>query len=121
MTDLTPIFEYSRTNCAAICTFLVPANITATSLTLGLVAFKRSQKQVLCSVAASISLAILMCLHVATWLAIRVIMMETFLLLGLGMLCLATNLIACVYPGLIQHVRKELVNAVAKRFTFNPL
>lgn len=119
MIDLTPIFEFSRTNCAGICAFLVPANITATSVTLGLVSFNRPQKQVLSSVAVGISLAVLMCLHVATWLMIGVVMMETFILLGLGLLCLATNLVAFVYPGWVQWVKQEIVRVMAKRFAFH--
>jgi hypothetical protein len=118
--DLTTIFEFSRTYCATICAFLVPANITATSITLGLVGFNRPQKQILGAVGVATGLAITMCLHVATWFMIGVVMTETFILLGLGLLCLVTNLTAFIYPGWIQRLRKGIVMAFTKRFTLNP-
>jgi hypothetical protein len=98
----------------------VPANITATSIVLGLISFNRPQKQVLGAVGVAVSLAVTMCLHVATWLMIGVVMTETFILLGLGMLCLVTNLIAFVDPSLVQRLRKGIVSSIVKRFTLNP-
>jgi len=97
MLDLNPIFEFSRTNCVAICAVLVPANLLATSQTLLLLWFRRPLQQMRLMVAIASLYALVMVLHVMTWLMIGVVMMPTFILLGLGAMCLVTNLGAIAY------------------------
>lgn len=102
MLDLNPLFEFSRTNCVAICAVLVPANLLATSQTLLLLWFRRPLKQVWLMVAIASFYALVMVLHVMTWLMIGVVMMQTFILLGLGAMCLCTNLGAIAYASYRQ-------------------
>jgi hypothetical protein len=102
MLDLNPLFEFSRTNCVAICAVLVPANLLATSQTLLLLWFRRPLKQVWLMAAIASLYALVMVLHVMTWLIIGVVMMPTFILLGLGAMCLCTNLGAIAYASYRQ-------------------
>jgi hypothetical protein len=107
MFDLNPILEFSRTNCVAICAALVPANLLATSQTLLMLWFRRPMRQMWLMVAIASLYALVMVLHVMTWLMIGVVMVQTFILLGLGAMCLCTNLGAIAYaiyrqPNLYQ-------------------
>ncbi|WP_199333408.1 hypothetical protein [Oculatella sp. FACHB-28] len=99
MIDLNPLFEFSRTNCVAICAVLVPANLLATSQTLLLLWFRRPLRQVWLMAAIASLCALVMVLHVMTWLIIGVVMMQTFILFGLGAMCLCTNLGAIAYAS----------------------
>jgi hypothetical protein len=97
MLDLNPLLEFSRTHCVAICAVLVPANLLATSQTLLLLWLRRPLRQLGLMVAVSSVYALIMVLHVVTWLVVGVVMMPTFILLGLGATCLCTNLGAIAY------------------------
>ncbi|WAL58394.1 hypothetical protein [Thermocoleostomius sinensis] len=88
------LFEFSRTHCVAICAVLVPANLLATLQTLLLIWFRRSPKQIYAMSLAASLYALLLILHVLTWLAIGVVMLPTYILTGLGSLCLLINLVA---------------------------
>lgn len=92
MPDLTPIFEFSRSHCIAICAVLVPANLLATLQTLIMVGLHRPASQVQLMVWVSSFYAGLMIAHVGTWLMIGVVMLPTYILLGLGMTCLFVNI-----------------------------
>jgi ABC-type Fe3+-siderophore transport system permease subunit len=94
MLDLTPVCEFSRTYCAAICAVLVPVNLLATSQTMMMVWFRRPLAQVGLMGSVSSLYALVMVLHVMTWLMIGVVMLPTYVLLGLGSTCLMTNLLA---------------------------
>jgi hypothetical protein len=91
MLDPISLTDFSRTHCAAICTVLVPANLTATLQTLLFAGFQRPAKQLHLMAVVSCGYALIMILHVATWLMIGVVMIPTFILLGLGSLCLGIN------------------------------
>jgi len=96
MIDFNPLFEFSRTHCIAICALLVPANLLATLQTLLFVWFARPVTQIY-SIATVASLyALLMILHVMTWLTIGVVMLPTYILSFLGCLCLLINSTAIV-------------------------
>jgi hypothetical protein len=64
----------------------------------------------------AIACALLMALHVLTWFIIGVIMIQTFVLLSLGLVCLGLNLWAVWHPSsmkwilehLIQHTKQSL-------------
>ena len=91
MFDITSLAEFSRSNCVAICTFLVPANIVATGLVLISLFLHRPYSQLLpLSITASV-VASLLFVHVGTWFMIGVVMLPTFILLGLGTTCLVVN------------------------------
>ena len=102
MLDLNPLLEFSRTHCVAICTVLVPANLIATSQTLLLLWFRRPLRQLWLMVAVASLYALVMVLHVMTWLMIGVVMIQTFILFGLGATCLCTNLGAIAYASYRQ-------------------
>ena len=97
MFDLEPIFEFSRYNCVAICSFLVPANLIATVTTLVLVSTSQSLSQIRSSMAIASIFAITLFLHVSTWFTIGVVTPVTFILFGLGTTCLLINFLAVVY------------------------
>ncbi len=97
MLYLEPIFEFSRQNCVNICSFLVPANLLVTILTLTLLGMQRPLSQIKISVSVATIFALTLFLHIATWFIIGVITPVTFILAGLGTTCLLTNLVAIFY------------------------
>ncbi len=123
MLDLNPLFEFSRNQCVAICAFLVPANLLATLQTLIFVGRHRSRFQIGIITTIASFYALLMILHVATWLMIGVIMVPTYVLLGLGCTCLAINGWAIAYPNsmrqLFQYVGQHLRQWFPKPLNFS--
>lgn len=99
MFDFDLLFEFSRAHCIAICAFLVPANLLATSQTLILVGLHRPQVQIRRSVGVAVICALVMILHVLTWFMIGVVMPPTYVLLGLGSVCLGINLWAVIHAS----------------------
>ena len=97
MLDFQSIFEFSRNNCVAICSFLVPANLITTIATLALVIMDRSLLKISWSMGIASILATTLFLHVSTWFIIGVITPVTFILFGLGTTCLAINALAIIY------------------------
>ena len=97
MFDLEPIFEFSRLNCVTICSFLVPANLLATLMTLILSIIGQSSSRIGFTVTLATTFAVTLFLHVSTWFMIGVITPVTFILLGLGTTCLSINLLALIY------------------------
>ncbi|MEA5551149.1 hypothetical protein VB713_09205 [Anabaena cylindrica UHCC 0172] len=97
MLDFNTLAELSRANCAGICAFLIPANILSTFLTITLTALNRPTIQVWQSAGFASIFACVMMLHVYTWLMIGVVMLPTYILLGLAITCLLTNLAAILW------------------------
>jgi phosphoglycerol transferase MdoB-like AlkP superfamily enzyme len=97
MIDFNTLAEISRTNCSGICAFLIPANILATSLTIILTVINRPTIQVWQAAGFASMFAFVMLLHVYTWFMIGVVMLPTFILLGLAITCLVTNLAAMIW------------------------
>ncbi|NET55040.1 MAG: hypothetical protein F6K47_02200 [Symploca sp. SIO2E6] len=97
MIDPNTILEFSRSNCVAICAFLVPANLLLTLQTLVLTVLSRPQSQIRNAVVVACIPAVLIILHVCTWLMIGVVMAPTFILLCLGGTCLGINFWAMFY------------------------
>jgi hypothetical protein len=87
------LFEFSRTHCVAICAALVPMNLLATLQTMIFAGIGRPIAQVHLMAKISSLYALLLLLHVLTWLAIGVIMAPTYILTFLGCLCLLINLV----------------------------
>jgi hypothetical protein len=114
--NLEPIFQFSRQNCVAICSFLVPANLVATLSTLILVGLQRPLVQVKLSVTMATLLAGVLFLHVATWFIIGVITPVTFILAGLGTTCLLVNLVAVVYRQELSYLLSK-INVLLKSYT----
>jgi hypothetical protein len=104
MFDYTALFEFSRNHCVAICAFLVPANLLTTLGTLVLSARNRPLRQIFAVAAIALFWAGLMVLHVMTWFLIGVVMAPTFVLLGLGSVCLVINLWAVLNQANLRHL-----------------
>jgi hypothetical protein len=92
------IFEFSRANCGAICAFLVPANLLLTLQTMVFAGLRRPRGQVRQAALLACIPAVVMVLHVGTWLMVGVVAIPTFVLLGLGSVCLGTNAWAMARP-----------------------
>lgn len=86
--------DFSRSHCLAICAFLVPANLIATSQTILFTLLKRSALQVFTISTIATIYALLMISHVMSWFVVGVVMAPTFILMFLGITCLAINAIA---------------------------
>jgi hypothetical protein len=99
MLELNSIAEFSRCHCIGICAFLVPTHLLFASTIMWFVAVDRSLRQIYTAVGLSVFAAIIMLLHVATWWAIGVVMLPTFILPTLAITCLAIDMIAVFLPG----------------------
>jgi len=97
MINFTTLLEFSRMHCVAICAVLVPLNLIATLRTLFLVGLNRPIGTVRLAVGLACLVALVMVLHVLTWFVIGVVMMQTYVLLSLGGVCLSVNLWAVVH------------------------
>lgn len=104
MLELNSIAEFSRCYCIAICAFLVPTHLVLACTTMWLVALERSTKQIYTAVSLSVIAATIMLLHVATWWAIGVVMLPTFILPTLALTCLAIDIYAVVNPQQMRHL-----------------
>ena len=91
MIDFVTICEFSRQNCIAICAFLVPANLLATSLTLIFLWFRRPLPQLKLSAMVATGFAVVLVLHVYTWFMIGVLRPVSFILVTLASVCLLIN------------------------------
>lgn len=105
---LNSLFEFSRTHCIAICAFLVPANLLSTSLTLGLVVLRRPTVQIQRAVSLANCFALVMVLHVLTWLIVGVVMPPTYILFWLATTCLVINIWAIAQPASLNRVLNML-------------
>lgn len=111
MLDINPLFEFSRNHCIAICAVLVPANLTATTLTLVAIGRHRNLHRVRQLTAIASAVALLMVLHVMTWLIVGVIMAPTFILFALGSICLLMNGWAIAHPASLASLLNRLMLA----------
>jgi hypothetical protein len=108
--DLNTMAEFSRCYCIGICAFLVPANLLLASSVMLLVALNRSKQLIYAIICVALVPAIVLFLHVATWWAIGVVMLPTFILPILVSTCLMIYAYAVVNP---QHMRNLLI-AISK-------
>ena len=122
MFDFNTLFEFSRTNCVAICAFLVPANLLFTSQTMIVTGLRRPQVQVRQAAVLACIPALVMVFHVFTWLMIGVVMAPTYILLALGSICLGINFWALVHsPSMVRFLTSHwaLVAGYLQRTTGN--
>lgn len=96
MFDFNTLTEFSCVNCIAICAFLVPANLIATSLTI-ITALVRPTVQVWQAAVIASIFALLMIWHVFTWFLVGIVLTPTYILLCLGSSCLLINIVAIAY------------------------
>jgi len=104
--ELTSIVEFSRSHCIGICAVLVPTNLGLAIATMVLVGLNRSARTIYTTVALSVLPAIILLLHVATWWAIGVVMLPTFILPVLAVTCLVIQAYALINP---QQLRNSLI------------
>ncbi len=97
MLDFNTLFEFSRTNCIAICAFLVPANLLLTARTVVLTALRRPHTQVRQAALLAFIPALVMILHVYTWLMIGVVMAPTYILFWMASICIGINIWAVTH------------------------
>ena len=117
MLDFTSLFEFSRSHCVAICTFLVPANLLATSLTMFRVGLRYPSAQVWQAVGLASFFALVMIFHVLTWFMVGVVMAPTYILLLLGSVCLSVNLWAIAHPTSMSRVLRACATPLVARLT----
>lgn len=110
ITTLGAIGDFSRTHCLAICAVLVPANLLATLQTLIFVGLGRPRSTIRLITSFASLYAAVMILHVLTWFVVGVVMLPTFVLSGLGALCLALNLWAIAQPHRLSGFLHRLVD-----------
>ncbi len=112
MFDLNTLSEFSRANCIAICAFLVPANLLFTIRTVVFTGLHRPQVQVRQAAVLACIPALVMVLHVYTWLMIGVVMAPTYILFWLASTCVCLNFWAIAHPksmaSLLKAVRLRL-------------
>jgi hypothetical protein len=106
MFELNSIAEFSRCHCVGICALLVPTNLCLASTTMLLTAWDRSPRVIYAIATIAIFPAIALFLHVATWWAIGVVMLPTFILPVLATTCLAIYAYAIVNR---QHLKNLLI------------
>ncbi len=116
MFDLTNLAELSRTHCISLCAFLVPANLIATCLTMVWAALRRPKVRVWQSAGVASIFAVVMLWHVYTWFEAGVVMIPTYVLLGLSSSCLMTNIGAIAYSysriNKLSVIKEKLINSL---------
>jgi hypothetical protein len=113
MFDFSNLLEFSHTHCVAICAALVPANVLSTLCAIVLVGLKRPAIQVWQASGLGSIFALLMVLHVLTWFIIGVVMLQTFVLLLLGGVCLSINLWVILHPRSLRLLLTNLGRRMA--------
>ncbi|MBF2025680.1 MAG: hypothetical protein IGS48_02795 [Oscillatoriales cyanobacterium C42_A2020_001] len=116
MFDLNSLLAFSHTYCIAICAVLVPFNLLTTLLTLLLVGTDRPSPQVRRSTGFAIAGAVLMLLHVLTWLLVGVVKIPTFVLFTLATCCLSLNGWALWHPRSLHRGVQRCVQIVRNSF-----
>jgi hypothetical protein len=115
MIDFHTISELSRTHCVSICTFLVPANLLLTFVTIALTAIGRPASQVRLAAGIASLFALVMVLHVSTWFAIGVVQAETFILLSLGATCFGVNVWAILHSRSMKQLGRSVFSLVQQK------
>jgi|GEM_PF-227587 hypothetical protein len=110
--NMANVAEFSRQHCIGICALLVPANMISTFQTLVLSGLQRPRWQMYWIAALSALYATLMVLHVVTWFVAGVVMVPTFVLLGLALVCLGLNGWAIAAPQSQSRMIRSLVSWV---------
>lgn len=106
--------NFSRSHCVAICAFLVPANLIATSQTILFTVFKRSALTIFTMTAGAIGYSLLMISHVISWYIVGVVKAPTFILMFLGIVCLAINCGAIWLKA--NHIEIDYLGILSKFF-----
>jgi hypothetical protein len=123
MPILTVLIEFSHRYCVEICTFLVPANLLATCRTLVFVGRNQPPEKLRSAVVLATSLALVMALHVFSWLLVGIVMPPTFILLALSCVCLGINGWSILHPGSLRRLLTAVMTPLQAmiRFYRSPL
>lgn len=113
MLDPTKLLTFSHTHCLTICAVLVPLNLLATLQTIVLTALHRPRLQVRTAITLAGLVALAMILHVLTWFVIGVVMIQTYILLSLGGVCLLINLWAGSHPASLNACLQWLLRSLS--------
>ncbi|MCS6813434.1 MAG: hypothetical protein NZ772_07670 [Cyanobacteria bacterium] len=106
---LASLLHISHTYCGQICALLVPMNMAATIASMMLVGTEASMQRIRAVAVLGISLAVMMVMHVLSWLLVGVVMLPTYVLLCLAGACFSIN-IMLIYEQPI--LRRLLVKAM---------
>lgn len=109
MLELNTIGEFSRCHCIGICAVLIPTSLSLASATILGTVTNRSIQLVRIAIFFGIITAILLLVHVATWLSIGVVMLPTFILPAIAISTLSIQIYALVNP---QHLRNSILTIV---------
>ncbi|WP_071525255.1 hypothetical protein [Spirulina subsalsa] len=108
---ISTLADLSRTYCVGICAFLIPLDLTLTGCTLFWLVTQRPKMVTRCAIAAC-TVSLLIFLHISSWFTIGVVTPVTFILSGLGLLCLSVNLSAVYGYSQFQRHLPQLKNLV---------
>jgi hypothetical protein len=109
--------EFSHHHCVAICAAMVPANLLATLQTLVLTFQPSKRRRLWGSILLANSLALLLSLHVLSWLWVGVIMPPTYILFSLALVCLSLNAWALLSPLSLKQVLHRIYQLFQKGLT----
>jgi hypothetical protein len=89
--------EFSRSNCIGVCTFFIPIILLATLSTIILAAINRPKSQIWLSTGIASIFIGMMIFHVYSWFIVGIVMIPTYILLGLSVICSLANFAAILW------------------------
>ena len=96
--NIIAFFEFSRNNCLSFCGFLVPANLLLVITTWFLcIVPQNSINWVRYSGTTGNILSLILILHVVSWWKVGVVAGPSFILVGLGGICLTLNFLTIIF------------------------
>ncbi len=116
MLELNTIGEFSRCHCIGICAILIPTSLCLSSATIWSAATNKSILLVRTTIYLGILTAILLLLHVATWLSIGVVMLPTFILPVIAISTLSIQIYALVNPQHLRNLSLKIVKILSAKY-----
>jgi hypothetical protein len=102
MTGLGLVLSWSRAYCGWVCGALVPACLLITLQVLIFTVLQHPHRRVVAGV--SLVWVGLLEVHVWSWFWVGVVQIPTFVLIGLGLLCVLLVIWAMAFPGPLQRL-----------------
>ena len=102
MLVFSTLLGFSHAYCIPICAVLVPLNLLATLQTMVWAGLGKPSTQVWYALYAAAIWGILMVFHVLSWFIVGVVMLPTYILLSLAVVCCGFNLWAVCCPAHFQ-------------------
>jgi hypothetical protein len=113
--ELSNVAEFSRCHCVGICAALIPMNLLLNSATILLSATGQSPRSIYLVASLGILPALALILHVASWWAVGVVMLPTYILPLLAITCLSIDAYAIFSAGREHNYFKLLFDYVTHR------